>query len=88
MHELRARTFTYTQSHGAPRTLSLADVVARKAELEVGYNPNDCPEIRWGEPEGSPERQRCERTANAEQRKRMQTYREWFRTRTRPNRGD
>jgi hypothetical protein len=83
---LRARTFTYTRSDGSKHTLSLADVIARRADLELGYNPNTCPEVRWGAPEGSPERATCQRATPAAQFTRMQQYRTWFATRTRPPR--
>ena len=85
--ELHARSFVYTRSDGSPQTLTLADVVARADAFEVAYNPNDCAEVRWGAPEGAPERSTCSRTAPDQQHKNMQTYRAWFRTRTRPPRG-
>ena len=34
--------------------LALADVVAGQRALEMAYNPNDCIEISWGAPDGSP----------------------------------
>jgi hypothetical protein len=86
-HELRARAFVYTRSDGSPQTLTLADVMERADAFEVAYNPNDCAEVRWGAPEGSPERSTCSRNAPDQQHKSMQTYRAWFRTRTRPPRG-
>jgi hypothetical protein len=87
-HELRAHSFQYTRSDGGMQTLTLADVVARAAALEVAYNPNDCVEVRWGAPIGSPERASCTRSAPATQQTRMQTYRNWFRDRKRPARGE
>ncbi|MBM4290062.1 MAG: hypothetical protein FJ138_00300 [Deltaproteobacteria bacterium] len=84
---LRAREFTYTQSDGAPRRLTLEDLVARAAALEVAYNPNDCPEARWGAPEGSAERASCARRAPDAQRRLMERYRPWFHERRRPPRG-
>jgi hypothetical protein len=83
-HELGARSFSYTRSDGSAQKLTLADVVARAAALEVAYNPNDCVEARWGAPTGSSERSTCTRNANATQQSRMQAYRNWFHTRTRP----
>ena len=85
--ELRARSFSYTRSDGSQQTLTLADVLARADALELAYNPNDCAEVRWGAPEGTPERSTCTRTAPANQKSRMETYRAWFRSRTRPARG-
>lgn len=85
--ELAKRSFKYTRSDGSPHTLSLADVVKRAPAFEVGYDPNDCPELRWGAPEGSDELSTCKRHAPAEQRARLERYRVWFNTRTRPARG-
>jgi hypothetical protein len=84
--ELAARTFEYTRSDGSKQTLSLADVAARAQALEVAYNPNDCVEARWGAPADSAERKTCKRSAPAQQRQKMETYREWFRKRQRPAR--
>ena len=50
----------------------------------MAYNPNDCVEIRWGAPEDSEEMESCDRHAPAEHRQRMQSYRNWFITRSRP----
>lgn len=80
--------FTYTRSDGSPWTLSLADVVKRAGAFEDGYNPNDCPEVRWGAPAGSDERQTCRRRAPSEQQRKMAAYRVWFKERRRPPRGD
>jgi hypothetical protein len=85
--ELERRTLRYTRSDGSSFTLSLAAVQARASQLEVGYNPNDCPEVRWGAPAGSPELSTCKRRAPDEQQARMERYRVWFKTRTRPARG-
>lgn len=85
--ELGGRKFAYTKSDGSSQMLSLADVIARAEALEVGYNPNDCVELRWGAAEDSDERASCERRAPPEQRARMERYRPWFRERTRPARG-
>ena len=86
--ELKSRTFEYTRSDGSKQTLSLADVVARSAALELAYNPNDCVEIRWGAPAESSERSTCTRSAPPVQKARMQSYRTWFQTRTRPARDE
>lgn len=85
--ELARRRFSYTKSDGSAQSLTLADVVARQEALEVAYNPNDCVELRWGAPEGSAELASCKRRAPPDQQTRMQRYRTWFRTRTRPARG-
>ncbi|MCA9604576.1 MAG: hypothetical protein KC619_03215, partial [Myxococcales bacterium] len=82
--ELAARRFSYSRSDGATQPFTLADVVARASGFEMSYNPNDCVEIRWGAPNGSPEMASCRRHAPAFQRAMMSEYREWFRTRRRP----
>jgi hypothetical protein len=76
------KKFSYTRSDGTAWTLSMADLIARQEQLEMGYNPNDCIEIRWGA--SGKERATCKRHAPPEQRQRMKRYREWFATRTRP----
>lgn len=81
---LSDKRFTYTRSDGTPFTLRLQDLVERQTALEMAYNPNDCPEVRWGAPPGSPEASTCRRRAPAEQQSRMERLRGWFRTRTRP----
>ncbi|MGE3633503.1 MAG: C40 family peptidase [Sandaracinaceae bacterium] len=82
--ELARRRITYTRSDGRPQELTLAEVVERARGFEVAYNPNDCPEIRWAAPQGSPEMSSCRRHAPSEQRALMAEYREWFATRHRP----
>jgi hypothetical protein len=76
--ELAAHKFTYTRSNGTQWTLTLKDVLDRQADLEMGYNPNDCVEVRWGAPAGSDEASTCKRHAPAVQRGRMTEYRTWF----------
>lgn len=83
--ELAARSFTYTRSDGSAWTLSLKDVIDRAEDLEMGYNPNDCVESRWGAPEGSAEAATCTRHAPAAQRAKMSDYRNWFRERRWPH---
>ena len=77
-------TIAYTRSGGGEQVLSLADVLERLEALEMGYNPNDCVEIRWGASPGSTELSGCSRRAPAEQADRMRSYRRWFRDRTFP----
>lgn len=84
--QLKAKRFKYTRSDGGKFELSLADVVERVAALETAYNPNDCPEVRWGARDGTPERSTCKRTASTEQRALMERYRGWFHDRARPAR--
>lgn len=84
---LADRSFDYEKSDGSKVRLTLADVIARAAALEVAYNPNDCVEARWGAPEGSAEMASCKRRAPAGQRARMERQRVWFHERRRPARG-
>jgi len=83
---IHERFVTYTRTDGSPWRLSLADVYARRAGLEVGYNPNDCVERRWGASAATEEHATCRRRAPAEQRTRMEEYRPWFRETRRPPR--
>jgi hypothetical protein len=66
--------------------LTLKDRVARKAGFEMSYNPNDCVELRWAAPPGSPELASCTRHAPADQQAKMTDARAWFRDRKRPAR--
>jgi hypothetical protein len=84
--ELPARKFSYTRSDGSSWTLTLKDVTARAAELEMAYNPNDCVELRWGAPDNSEEASTCKRHAPSAQRAKMSKYRAWFHERRRPPR--
>jgi hypothetical protein len=83
--EIAARRFSYIRTDGSAWTLSLKDVIDRGADLEMGYNPNDCVELRWGAPDGSPEAATCARRAPAAQRAKMADYRNWFRERRWPH---
>jgi hypothetical protein len=76
--ELAARKFSYTRSDGSSWTLSLKDVVDRAGVLEMGYNLNDCVELRWGAPDESDEMATCKRHAPRAQRAKMTKYRIWF----------
>jgi len=88
LHAIWAKkiTITYTRSNGQPHTLSLADILNRREKLEMAYNPNDGVEVRWGAPKGSEEFSSCRRRAPAEQRRRMESYRLWFKNRSFPMR--
>ena len=78
----------YNRSDGSEVTLTMAELVERKAALEVAYNPNDCPEVRWGAAPRSAEMSTCKRRAPAEQQRKMKAYRTWLSERRRPARGD
>lgn len=84
--ELDDRKFTYPRSDGSSWELKLSDVVARQRELEVAYDPNDCPEVRWGAPPRSDEMKTCRRRAPGDQIAQMRKSRVWFRERKRPPR--
>jgi hypothetical protein len=73
---------TYRKSDGSEQRLTMAEIIARRKPLEIGYNPNDCIEIRWGAT--GDELSSCKRRAPAEQQQRMERYRSWFASRTRP----
>jgi hypothetical protein len=80
------RGISYTRSDGAPQKLTVADLLARRAALEIAYNPNDCVEVRWGAAEGTPEYVTCKRHLPAEQKTKMTEYRAWFHDARRPSR--
>ena len=88
LHErqIRERGVDYQCSDGSTFRLTVADILARRAALEMAYNPNDCVEIRWGASEGSSDFATCKRHAPEEQRARMQEYRAWFHEARRPPR--
>jgi hypothetical protein len=83
---IEERFITYARSDGSPARLSLAEIYARRPGLELGYNPNDCVERRWGASPDTSDYVTCRRQAPADQRARMQEYRPWFRDTTRPPR--
>lgn len=85
--ELAERRFSYVRSDGSSFSLALADVTSRAIDLEMAYNPNDCPEVRWGAPKGSDEASTCKRRAPGDQRLKMSKARPWFHERRRPPRG-
>ncbi len=76
----------YIRSNGEPWELSVAEILARKSAFEMGYNPNDCVEVRWGAEAGTEEYASCQRHAPAAQIKQMTAVREWFREAKRPSR--
>jgi hypothetical protein len=84
MSEAKKRLFEYTKSDGSRHTLSVGTVIERRVAMEMAYNPNDCPEIRWAAPRGSAEADTCKRRAPGFQRQQMRKYRVWFKERRRP----
>ena len=80
----RELSIAYVRSDGREQRLSLADVLERRDAFEIGYNPNDSVEIRWGAPPGSAELSSGRRRAPASQSERMRALRPWFRKRLHP----
>jgi hypothetical protein len=83
-NEIVARKFSYTRTDGTQWTLTLKDVIDRSKDLEMAYNVNDCAEVRWGAVAASEEASTCKQHASAEQRAKMEDYRQWFHERRRP----
>lgn len=83
-----AFAISYERSDGSKQRLRLSEIIERRKQFEMAYNPNDCPERRWAAPEGSAELATCNRTAPESQRAKMVAYRPWFADRRRPARGD
>jgi hypothetical protein len=79
-----ALSITYRRSDGSPRVLTIEEIFRRKEAFEMGYNPNDSVEIRWGAPEGSEEIRTARRRAPASQVAKMKALQPWFRKRLRP----
>ena len=75
---------SYTRTNGELQKLSLREILTRRDAFEMGYNPNDGIEIRWGAPENSDERATCHRHAPAYQLERMNSVRTWFHKRQHP----
>lgn len=82
------RAIEYERSDGSTWKLRLDELMARAEAFESAYNPNDCPEVRWGAPEDGDERSTCRRRAPDDQQAKMRAYRVWFAERRRPARGD
>jgi hypothetical protein len=80
------RGITYTRTDGSPWKLTVADLLARRANLEIAYNPNDCVEVRWGATAGTPEYTPCTRHAPPDQKAKMTEARPWFHDAKRPAR--
>lgn len=74
----RQLSVRYPKSDGSEQRLTLADLFERRAAFEMAYNPNDCPELRWGAAEGSAEAKSCRRRAPDAQRQQMRALRYWF----------
>jgi hypothetical protein len=77
-------SITYRRSDRSEWKLTLGDIVDRAKQFEQSYNPNDCPEIRWGATAGTQEFSSCSHRASSDQRLRMDMYRTWHQERRRP----
>lgn len=77
-------SISYARSDGSSKELTIAEILARREAFEMGYNPNDGVEIRWGAPENSEEITSCKRKASPNQRAKMQAVRKWFSARLHP----
>jgi hypothetical protein len=77
-------SITYTRTNGSLQKLTLWEILNRKDEFEMAYNPNDGIEIRWGAPEKSDERATCIRRAPSGQLLTMRSVRGWFHKRLHP----
>jgi hypothetical protein len=86
MNRIGQIEFSYPRSDGSLASVTLAELFNRQSALEAGYNPNDCPEYRWGAPPSSQEFSTCNRRAPQDQANRMEQYRMWFRNSQRPTR--
>ncbi len=82
--KLSELSITYIRTNGAEQMLSLAEIVKRREAFEMGYNPNDGIEIRWGAPEQSEERSSCKRHVPPGQLEVMRSVRLWFSKRLHP----
>jgi hypothetical protein len=82
--KLSELSITYTRTNGAEQALTIAEIVKRKDAFEMGYNPNDGIEIRWGAPENSEERSSCHRHVPTGQSETMRAVRIWFHKRSHP----
>lgn len=82
--KLSELSITYTRTNGTKQTLTIAEILKRRKEFEMAYNPNDGIEIRWGAPENSEERSTCHRHVPTDQLEKMRSFRVWFQKRLHP----
>mgnify|MGYP007030113273 CR=1 FL=1 len=75
----------YRRSDKTTWKLTLGELIERIERFEQSYNPNDCPEVRWGALRGTEEFSTCTHRAPLEQRERMSSYRYWHAERRRPS---
>ncbi|MBC7363201.1 MAG: hypothetical protein H5U07_01500 [Candidatus Aminicenantes bacterium] len=77
-------SIVYRRSDGSPWKLTVKEILEREEALEMGYNPNDCAEVRWGAPAGSEEISSCRGRAPRNQLEKMEKLRIWFKKRLHP----
>ena len=77
-------SISYTRTNGSLQKLTVGEILRRRDEFEMAYNPNDGIEIRWGAPENSDERTTCHRHASSYQLETMRSVRVWFHKRLHP----
>lgn len=77
-------SISYTRTDGSLQKLTIAEILQRRDAFEMGYNPNDGIEIRWGAPENSDEMATCRRHAPSNQLSTMRSVRPWFQKRLHP----
>ena len=82
--KLTELSVTYIRTNGSEQKLTIADIIQRREAFEMGYNPNDGIEIRWGAPENSEERLTCHRHVPPGQLQTMKSVRTWFSKRLHP----
>ena len=71
-------TFQYRRSNGEPFELSIQDVLNRIERFEAAYDPNMCPEMRWGAEPGTAEAKTCKRKPPKAHRAIYKKHRHWF----------
>jgi hypothetical protein len=77
-------SISYTRTNGSLQKLTVGEILKRRDEFEMAYNPNDGIEIRWGAPENSDERATCRRHTSLYQLETMRSVRPWFHKRLHP----
>jgi hypothetical protein len=75
---------SYTRSDGSLQKLTVGEILKRRDNFEMAFNPNDGIEIRWGAPENSDEGAGCHRRAPLNQFEKMRSVRPWFSKRLHP----
>jgi hypothetical protein len=77
-------SISYVRTNGSLQKLTLEEILERRDNFEMAYNPNDGIEIRWGASENSTERSTCHRHTPSYQLETMRSVRLWFHKRLHP----